>query len=241
MVELTSFDYYNGTLSLIQVVIQFIIGFALIYKYLEYRNKQLLYMGLTMIALTSVWLTHAIAFVLVLITGAGLSTEVFFIMAYPLTAVAIVLWMVVMSKLLFKEKKKLIIIIYVIYAILFEILFFILLFDDTMHIGVLENPIEPDTSRFILIHLVVILITALVTGFLFFRESKKSQDPEIKLKGKLFFVGVILFVTGSIVDALNTILTILLIIRVILMVSAFFIYMGFLIPDWMKNLLLKEK
>ncbi len=110
-----------------------------------------------------------------------------------------------------------------------------------MHIGVLENPIEPDTSRFILIHLVVILITALVTGFLFFRESKKSQDPEIKLKGKLFFVGVILFVTGSIVDALNTILTILLIIRVILMVSAFFIYMGFLIPDWMKNLLLKEK
>ncbi len=107
MVELTSFDYYNGTLSLIQVVIQFIIGFALIYKYLEYRNKQLLYMGLTMIALTSVWLTHAIAFVLVLITGAGLSTEVFFIMAYPLTAVAIVLWMVVMSKLLFKEKKKL--------------------------------------------------------------------------------------------------------------------------------------
>ncbi len=162
MVELELFDYYNGTLSLIQVAINFIVGFVLIYKYLEYRNKNLLYMGLTMIILTSVWFTHSVAFVLILTTGEGLSPEIFFSMAYPLTAVASVLWMVVITNLVYKEKKKLIILIYIIYGIVFEILFFILLFDNPENIGVLENPIEPAISRFMQIYLLIALISSLV-------------------------------------------------------------------------------
>ena len=235
MVELTLFDYYNGTLSIIHVAINFIVGFVLIYKYFEYRNKQLLYMGLTMLFLTSVWFTHSVAFVLILTTGEGLSPEIFFIMAYPLTAVASVLWMVVITNLIYKEKNKLIISIYIIYGIVFEILFFILLFDNTDNIAILENPIEPAVSRFMQIHLLFVLITSLVTGFLFFRESKKSSDPEIKLKGKLFMISVSLFVIGSIIDTFSLSIAIILIVRVVLMIGALFIYWAFVTPKWLRR------
>ncbi len=242
MVELELFDYYNGTLSIIQVTINLIIGFTMIYKYYEYKNKTLLYMGLTMILLTSVWFTHSLAFILVLTTGVGLSPEIFFIMAFPITAVTTILWMVVITGLIFKENQKKILTMYIIYAIIFELLFFFLLFQDTeRYIGVLENPIEPDIKPFIQLHLLIILINSLVTGILFFRESKKSPDPEIKLKGTLFLVGITLFVIGSIIDSFSVSITMLLIVRVMLMVGAFFTYGAFLLPEWMKKLLLKEK
>ena len=79
------------------------------------------------------------------------------------------------------------------------------------------------------------------TGFLFTRESLKSEDLEIRLKGKLIFIAFILFTIGSGLDTsipLNFVT--LPIIRGFEIASAIVFYFGFFLPKWFKKFIKKE-
>jgi len=241
MVELTSLDILNGSLSIIQVIINLIVGIKLISKYFKYKSRPLFFMGLSMILLSEVWFTHGLALILVLTTGSGLSPQMFFIIAFMLVPLAMVCWMMVITELIYKEHQKVILSIYIIFGIIFEILFFTLLFIDYRLIGELETPVEVHTAPFMTGYLLIILINVLITGFLFFRESSKSNDPEIKLKGKLFVVSSTSFAIASILDTLALNFVALIIVRMVFIFSAVAVYGAFLLPDWMKNLFLKEE
>jgi hypothetical protein len=106
MVELTSIDILNGLLSIIQVILTIIIGGILIFKYFKYKNRPLLFMGIALILLTEVWFTHGLVLVLVLTTGSGLSPQNFFIIAYIVVPWTLVVWMVVITDLIYKKHQK---------------------------------------------------------------------------------------------------------------------------------------
>ncbi|MFX1395311.1 MAG: hypothetical protein ACFFAH_17365, partial [Promethearchaeota archaeon] len=158
MAELTDFDIFNGVITIIAISITITFGFFLISKYPKYKQRALFFMGATLIMLTSVWFTHSLAFILVLITGKGLSPLLFFLFSFTLTPLALILWLMVFTDLVYKKKQKVIISIYIIYGVIFEIIFMILLFKDTSLIGELEGPFEAHVSPFILIHLLILLI-----------------------------------------------------------------------------------
>lgn len=241
MVELTPLDILNGSLSIFQVIIYLIIGISLISKYSKYKSRPLLFMGITMILLTEVWFTHGLALILVLTTGSGLSPQTFFIISYTLVPWAMVCWMIVITELMYKELQKGILSIYVIFGIIFEILFFTILFIDYRLIGELYTPVEVHNSSLMTGYLLIILINVFITGFLFFRESKKSNDPEIRLKGSLFVAGSTLFVVASILDTFALNFVVLIIVRIVFIFSGIAVYGAFLLPDWMKKLFLKEE
>jgi hypothetical protein len=79
-----------------------------------------------------------------------------------------------------------------------------------------------------------------IIGFVFVKESLKSDKPEIRLKGKLLFLAFLSFIIGTTTEIINLPLIIIVIGRVILIFSAFAYYCGFMLPRWIKELLLKE-
>ena len=82
----------------------------------------------------------------------------------------------------------------------------------------------------------------LVTGFLFTRESLKSSDATIRLKGKLLLTAFVLFIIGAGLDTsipLN--LLTLSIYRTLEVLSAIFFYGGFYLPTWMKEIFIRNK
>ncbi|MFX1339964.1 MAG: hypothetical protein ACFFDK_15235 [Promethearchaeota archaeon] len=241
MVELTSLEILNGSMSLIMVIIDIIVGSMLISKYFNYKSRPLLFMGISLILLTEVWFTHGLALILILITGNGLSPEMFFICAYTLVPWATLAWMVVITDLIYKKKQKLILLIYAIFGVVYNLIFFYLLFTNISLIGQLDSPIDPHTGPFMTGYLLIILINVFITGFLFYRESHKSQDSKIRLKGLLFFLSSTSFVIASILDTLPLNIIIIIIVRILLVLAAIEVYGAFLLPEWMKKLFLKQE
>ena len=176
--ELTPLDILNGSMSIVQVIINVIVGLMLISKYKKYKSRPLLFMGISMILLSEVWFTHGLALILILTTGSGLSPEMFFLCAFTLIPWATLAWMVVITELMYKDKQKLILSIYAIFGVIYNLIFFYLLFTNITLIGQLENPIDPHTGTFITVFLLIILINVFITGFLFFYKS----DKEIKIQ-----------------------------------------------------------
>ena len=90
-----------------------------------------------------------------------------------------------------------------------------------------------------------------MTGFKFARKSIKSENKEVRLKGKLLQFAFIAFTIAALLEKTArsilvgtvfpdpTILllsVILVIVRVLLISSAIAFYGGFLLPRWMKEI-----
>jgi len=159
-----------------------------------------------------------------------------------LVPLAIVFWLLAFTEFLYSEKRKLILSIFAIIGVVFEILFFSFLFLNPDLIGDLSGPVNVNYKSFIMVFLIIFLLIVVITGFLFANLSLKSKDPEVKLKGKLLIIAYISFSVGALLDSsvpFNE--ATIIIIRLILIISAICWWGGFLLPKWMKKLLLKNR
>ena len=128
-----------------------------------------------------------------------------------------------------------------IYGSIFEIIFFILLFIDPNLIGNLNPPVDVSYKSFIMVYLLSFLLIFVISGLLFARLSLKSDDPEVKFKGKMLGGAYVTFLIGSVLDSSVPISGFIIIFtRLILILSAFFWYAGFFLPRWIKKLFLKK-
>jgi len=86
------------------------------------------------------------------------------------------------------------------------------------------------------------LIAVIITGILFFLGSRKSEQPDVRLKGILFIISVLSYASGAIIDsALPLALILLVLVRILLLSSSIEIYMAFAMPHWVRKLFLKEE
>jgi hypothetical protein len=138
--------------------------------------------------------------------------------------------------------------LFAVLSIIFEIIFFILLFTDIDAIGILRRPFLVEFGPLITIYLIIFIVVLLVTGILFARKSLNSENEEVKLKGKLLLAAFLSFSIGAIFDSMlgglldytDPLLPILVvIIRIVLISSAVEFYGGFILPKWMKKFFLE--
>lgn len=241
---LETLDIVNGSLSLIVVILFTYVGAKIASTYSKRKNKVFLLIGLGWIGIASPWWPSMVSFLMAVATGGdGLynSPEIYFIIGNVLIPLFLLLWLGGFTELIHKEKQKVIITIYLIYGIIFEIVFFMLLTTNPSAIGFLETPVDVKYLSFVLIYLLSIIVTLLVTGVMFGRASLKQDDPELKLKGKMLIIAIILFSVGALLDsALELTIVTVFITRIILFMSAFLFYGGFILPAWMKKIFLRK-
>lgn len=141
----------------------------------------------------------------------------------------------------YQEKQKLILIIFSAIAIIFEVIFFILLFTDPSLIGTFVGPFQVRYTLFIRIIMSFYAGLALITGVIFaVKTIKAGTSPEMILRGKFLLLAFPSFALGSILDVLVPLTPFTVVItRLILISSAIEFYFGFSLPKIVKKLFLK--
>lgn len=241
---LKEIEILSGTLSLFAVILAFIIGFKIISKYFEFKRREFLMVGITAIIITEPWWGSVVSFIIAIImnnNGLYDYPQIYFLIDNVLIPVGILFWLIALSDLIFEEHRKQLIIFGIIYGVAFEVSFLIVLFTDHSLIGTLSTPVDVEYHFIMMGFLLSIVLFILITGLFFARESLKSEKEDIRLRGKLMFIGFLLFSIGASLDAALPLEALYLIVaRLILMSSTIFLYGGFILPDWMKKIFLKE-
>jgi len=246
-------DYLQGSFSLIFVIISLIIGITIISKYFKHKNRLLILVGISWIGVGNPWMPDSISFLMNIFIKESLPVEWYFIIGNCFIPIALLTWLIAYTDMIRKKAQKKVIIITIVLSIIFEIVFFTLFFIDINLIGVI-NPIRPftvDFDIFITIYLMIVILIMLVTGVIFAQKSVKSEDREIRLKGKLLRAAFITFTVAAIFDSLlgaifedptDPLLSVMVVvIRILLIFSALEFYGGFLLPRWMKDIFMKKE
>jgi hypothetical protein len=155
--------------------------------------------------------------------------------------------------MIYQKAQKKVVIITIILSLIFEITFFTLFFIDINLLGTIDpvtRPFTADFGIFITAYLLIVIAVMLTTGVIFAQKSVKSDDREIKLKGKLLRAAFITFTVAAVLDSMlgmifedptDPLLAILVVVvRVLLIFSALEFYGGFLLPRWMKEIFTKK-
>ena len=233
-------DIANGVLSLIFVITSIFLGIMMIIKYFEAKNKNILLAGIAWMFISEVYWAVSISFLLVVFTGNALALDLFFFIGFVFLPVAIMIWMIIMTNLMWKSKQKIILILTGIILASLEIAFLYYLFTDISKLGEPVGTFDIKYELFMLVYLSVILLFVIITGLRFAIESFRSENPEIRLKGKFLLVAFLSFVIGAFISiALGDNVIILVIAKIIIISSAFEFYCGFILPDSIKKVFLK--
>ncbi|TFG25875.1 MAG: hypothetical protein EU533_00460 [Promethearchaeota archaeon] len=235
-------DLVNGILILVLDGISIYVGIRLILKYFKFKQRELLLVGICWIFIVCPWYPAGISFVMYIFTNQNLTEIPYFTIGNVFIPVALLLWIIVLTEFLEIERKKLLIYLFVVYGVFFEIMFFVLLSIDPSLIGYLKGITDVQYNLFVIGYSLSALVTMLITGILFTRQSLKSSDEIIRLKGKLLLTAFLLFIVGAGLDTsvpLN--LVTLSIYRTLEVLSAIFFYGGFYLPSWMKKIFLKNQ
>jgi len=249
-------DILQGSLSLIFVIISFIIGVTIISKYGKNKNRLYILVGLTWLTLSTLWLPEAISLLMSVFIGQTLAIELYFIIGNVFVPVALICWIIAYTDMVNKDKQKIALGLVLIFSVVFEVLFFYNFFLDINLIGVVSplRPFSADLGYFLAILLLISFLILFVTGFKFARKSIRSENKEVRLKGKLLQFAFIAFTIAAVIEKIArsiligtvfadpTILflsVILVIVRVLLISSAIAFYGGFLLPGWMKKIFTK--
>jgi hypothetical protein len=235
-------DYLNGTLSIIIVTTNIIVGINIASKYFQYKQREFLLVGIFWMGIACPWYPSSISFLVALATGEGLGIQIYLIFGDVLIPLLIIFWLAGITDLMYKDKQKVILILASIYGIIFEIIFFYLLATDYTLLGELQGIVDVQYKAFLIFYIFSIFVILLITGILFSLDLLKSDDPELNLKGKLILIGLLSFLIGAILDAsvpLNFIT--LPITRMLLILSSIEFYAGFVLPEWSKKIFLKQK
>jgi hypothetical protein len=183
----------------------------------------------------NMWLAISITFISILLTSNSITPELYFLLGYGFP-LGMVFWLTLFTELMYEDKQKLIVSLFIIYWIIMEIIFFMLLLTNTTLLGVFNRPLTPVMSPFLAIRSFITLILLIITGILFYRESHKSDNAEVRLKGTLFLSGIILFMLGAITFVISGIAFIPLIFFI---PSSFMVYGALILPNWMRKIFLK--
>jgi len=236
MALLQPFDILNSILQTIFIITTIIVGLKIALKYSKFKDRVFLMVGFAWIGMVEPWMGSVSNFFYTLITGKMFNVQVYLLIGMTFIPISLIFWFVAITDLMYKKRQKLILTIIIIYGVLFEVYFLYYVFNDPSVLAVLHGVIDIEYKLPIQIYIFSVLIISTIIGLLFSRTSMKSENPEVRLKGKFLFLAFILFVIGAISDTifLRDIPT-LFATRIILISSSVFFYFGFILPTFIKN------
>jgi hypothetical protein len=191
------------------------------------------------IGISTPWMHGAIAFILIFI-NITLDVTIRFIIGYVFIPIITVLWLITFTEFMYREKRKIIVGIYSIIALITEVLFFYFLYTDPENmIGYFVRTFSAVYRPYYRFTILFYLASALVTFLLFARESIKSEDPELKLKGIFLVIAFLTYAACAVFDSFFLFQpVIVVIIRLLLVSSAIEFYFGWILPEPLKKKLI---
>jgi hypothetical protein len=216
----------------------------MIVKYFQYGKKELFYIGFAWMGIYQPWWPSAFVFLLNVfgIVNGGIDPGLYILigtMFLPFTAFA---WFNGVSEMLFKEKKKIIIGIYVAITVSMDILIATLIaLGNTSVLGTIDI-VDADYDTILIVYYLFMDVSVATTGILMGVKSLQSKIPQIQLKGKFLIAAPICYILGGLLDVglIDFLPSLIIMTRSILMLGSLLFYLGFLLPKPLETFLLKE-
>ncbi len=239
--NLTITELLYGSLSFVFVILSLILGLLILSKYFKYKHKSMITTGLTWIFMTSGWWRITLNFPLVILFDVEVPHIVGRIIDSVFIPIAVICWIYTFTTLAYPKYKKSLLIIYSAISVVYEIVIIYLIITDPESVIIIISTFNSKYALYPYIFSIFAIVSFLVTGSLFTRQSLQSDDPKIRLKGKFLIIAFILFTIAAIFDAgvLMDVFTLILI-RIILIFSALTYYMGFLLPERVASWIIKD-
>jgi hypothetical protein len=234
---LTQYEMTTGIILFIVMILQFGLSAVLLAKYSSTKDKRVLYFSLFLGFGTFAFLAISINFINILVTGNSIGAFPYLLIAFGIAPLSVLFWMILMTELMYQDKRKIILGIFLIYWIAIRVAFFYLLFTDidslatNIWIGGLQQGI------FLRVIQVIRLLLILIFSILFFQQSHKSENKEVRLKGTLFLLAILILV-GSML--LYSITQNPIFILIFMIPSLLFFYGSLVMPSSLKRRLIKE-
>jgi len=243
ILQLSDFEFFYGILTFIAVIISFILGIIIMTRYKKFKKVEFILVGLTWIFVVSPYWSDAIQFITITFFDYQISTEIYFFIANAFIAPIHVVWILALTKLVFRKAAKPLMIIFTTEATIYEIYFLFSFFTDPSQIGTQMSAFVVEWAIWIQVYLLVSIVLFLVTGFIFASRSLKSQNKELKVKGWFLIFAFIFFTIGTVIDVIGTgsptQITIFLA-RTFVIISSVLFYIGFTLPRFIKELFIKS-
>lgn len=238
MDSLEFIDIYEGTLAIIVTIIMIFLCLKSIAKYYKYKVFNLIFIGLAILGLSARYWPRIVTLISILITKNTISMELYFILGYG-HSIGLISWMIgwVLMIELKKKIKKIIMGLFFLFEIIYLSLFYSSILFNQSLIGTYSPIFNDKLGPLILMHSVVMISLLIITVTRAYLDTRKTNVKEIRLKGNFLFFGMLFLFIGTI---LNLFLRSELLYSIFLIIAVFFIYIGFTIPKWIKNLLINN-
>ncbi|MFX1257166.1 MAG: hypothetical protein ACFFAN_04875 [Promethearchaeota archaeon] len=239
--DLTELEIVHGSTSLIFSIVGIIIGLTIAYKGYKSQQEEILAVGISVAFSRVTLLPAGISFITFIFFDFILPDTLYFFITYGITGCAIIPWMYAMTKFLFPQHLKKVLLIYIAIHIFFEILLITLLIVNPAMVATKEGFFNLNSGIIMSIFVIYSTISVLYTMFWFIRDCLKSKNLNTKWRGRFLLMSTLIVAFGIVTDSafsLNAIL--LLVVRLILLVGVVINYLGWLLPKWLANWLIKE-
>ncbi len=239
--SLTSVELVQGFIEITQLTLNFVLGIRIIMKYINIKRFELITIGGMTIFLTSAWWGSGLSFLSILFFDVPLSENIYIIISYGLIPVASLLWMYSFGLLVYPHYRWKIFFVYLTFNLVYVGIFFYYLYVDPSLLVLRISKFDSETQIVVTSFIIITLIISLATNFIFMRKSLKSEQPKIRYKGIFIFCALVTFVVGAVLDSIFSLTPITVVItRSILMISSILQYIGWIMPEGIAKILIKE-
>ncbi|MFX1389147.1 MAG: hypothetical protein ACFE9Z_03680 [Promethearchaeota archaeon] len=236
--------HISGIFGFLTVAIAWLYGGIVLYKYVNKRQKVLLYFFLAIIFTMSPWYPSGLGYIYWVITGQEIIYPVYVLLGTITVPIALLSWIQIYMPALHQKWKGVVTWIIICFSVAFYIYLFYFLFiapgaPVESLIGIKDSVIDISYTGLVLGFLAFSLLVSTITGNDFAIASlKEKEDPVLKWKGRFLLLSFNFFAIGGIGDGffpLNS--ATLIIFRTFMMLSSTFYYIGFILPGWARRLL----
>ena len=233
---LSAIGWLDGSTALAVVLAGLIVGAISIFKGIKLRATLLTITGVAIICVGFVLLGPAMDFLLILMTENNLEPYwLYGLISYIWTGPVTIFGLYIGAELMMPKRKWIIVSIYGVLGIFFEVILFNFSFTDPSLIFRYPDPLPNGTallntsvvpSSLVFILMITFLVSGLIfNGFGFLRKALKASG-EIKQKFYFLSFGWILFILSGALDALTDPGIITFFIRIGAIISIIFMYLG---------------
>ncbi len=239
--DLSEIDIINAVSTTFYIIFSILLGLRISYKYLEFRKKELITVGISMFFGSSVYWSSSIAFFTILLFNyePALSFHLYFHMLVP---IGFIFWFYSFSVLVYPKLLKKIVLIFSTISILYVIFLYIFIVNDPDSLGRRTGKFTNETFLYINAYLSFSGVLTLITMIIFIRTIFLSDSPKIRLRGKFLSISVVFITIAAIIGTFfpDTAFIIILI-RTLLIIGSITGYIGWIMPDKISNWLIKEE
>jgi hypothetical protein len=247
-VELTQEMQISGLLSFIHNLITIFISIAILRRAIQLRKGTYYVLALFMLFSAAGYYQIGLNYLFWIFTNELFRYEVKVLIGTAGIGIATLSWLYIYFDMLFTKLKKKVIIIYSLFVVIFYVYLITFLFvvpDAPVEeiIGINVFPYEINYSAFVLISFMsTLIITTITTYHLAFKIMKSKDNKELVWRGRFLAIGITLIMISAILD-INApdIIPLTISIRITGIIAIFFIYLGFVPPNWVKKFLRIEE